>query len=95
MLCVLNSTAIAWLATHEAFVWLAVAPLIVLQAILMIGVQEIKHQGVHRQFLVGTRLNDAVGVFAAGIFLRPTSWATATSTSNTTARPARPMIPKA
>ncbi|CAN7564929.1 fatty acid desaturase family protein [Pseudomonas brassicacearum subsp. neoaurantiaca] len=68
MLCVLNSTAIAWLATHEAFVWLAVAPLIVLQAILMIGVQEIKHQGVHRQFLVGTRLNDAVGVFAAGIF---------------------------
>jgi fatty acid desaturase len=67
-LCVLNTAAIAWLATHEAFVWLAVAPLIVLQAILMIGVQEIKHQGVHRQFLVGTRLNDAVGVFAAGIF---------------------------
>ncbi|SDY03784.1 fatty acid desaturase [Pseudomonas sp. NFACC08-1] len=68
LLCVLNTAAIGWLATQEAFTWLAVAPLIVLQAILMIGVQEIKHQGVHRQFLVGTPLNEAVGVFAAGIF---------------------------
>jgi fatty acid desaturase len=70
-LCILNTTAIAWLAAHEGLGWLVVVPLvplIVLQAILMIGVQEIKHQGVHRQFLVGTRLNDAVGVFAAAIF---------------------------
>ncbi|MFD2883569.1 fatty acid desaturase [Pseudomonas lini] len=67
-LCVLNTAAIVWLAAHEAFGWLAIAPLIVFQAILMIGVQEAKHQCVHRQFLVGTRLNDAVGVFTAAIF---------------------------
>ncbi|AHL34069.1 membrane protein [Pseudomonas brassicacearum] len=67
-LCVLNTAAIAWLAAREAFGWLAAVPLMVVQALLMIGVQEIKHQGVHRQFLVGTRLNDAVGVLAAAIF---------------------------
>ena len=67
-LCVLNTAAIAWLAEQQAFGWPAVAPLIVLQAILMIGVQEAKHQCVHRQFLVGTRLNDALGVFTAAIF---------------------------
>ena len=67
-LCALNTAAIVWLAAHDEFGWLAVAPLIVLQAILMIGAQEAKHQCVHRQFLVGTRLNDAVGVFTAAIF---------------------------
>lgn len=67
-LCALNTAAIVWLAARDEFGWLAVAPLIVLQTILMIGVQEAKHQCVHRQFLVGTRLNDAVGVFTAAIF---------------------------
>jgi len=67
-LCALNTTAIVWLTADESFGWLTVTPLIMLQALLLIGVQEIKHQGVHRQFLVGTRLNDAVGMLAAGLF---------------------------
>ncbi|NUT89654.1 fatty acid desaturase [Pseudomonas corrugata] len=67
-LCIGNTAALAWLAGNEAFGWLELAPLVILQAVLMIGVQEIKHQGVHRQFLVGTRLNDAVGMLAAAMF---------------------------
>ncbi|WP_260958563.1 fatty acid desaturase family protein [Pseudomonas citri] len=67
-LCILNTALIAWLSGQDTFGWQVLAPLILLQAILMIGVQEIKHQGVHRQFLVGTRLNDAVGMVAAAIF---------------------------
>ncbi|MEK1844504.1 MAG: hypothetical protein AAAB17_23770 [Pseudomonas sp.] len=90
-LCALNTAAIVWLAAHDEFGWLAVAPLIVLQAILMIGVQEAKHQCVHRQFLVGTRLNDAVGVFTAAIFgVNFVGY----RSSNTIAKRAKPMIPK-
>jgi fatty acid desaturase len=63
-LVVANSAAIAFV---ESLPWLV--PLVLLQAVLILGCQEAKHLCVHRSFLASHRAaNDAVGMVCAALF---------------------------